>query len=97
MRRRDLLALGSAALLVRFFASRSARADTYPSRPIKMIVSIAAGSVTDVIMRTAAARLQQQLDGLQDVRLIVGGEDTPGMQALAHIPACIGLLGAASW
>src|SRR5580692_11032231 len=39
----------------------AARADTYPSRPIKMIVSIAAGSVTDVIMRTAAGRLQQQL------------------------------------
>jgi len=38
-----------------------ARADNYPSRPIKMIVSIAAGSVTDVIMRTAAGRLQQQL------------------------------------
>src|SRR3984885_12588160 len=37
------------------------RADNYPSRPIKMIVSIAAGSVTDVIMRTAAGRLQQQL------------------------------------
>jgi tripartite-type tricarboxylate transporter receptor subunit TctC len=39
----------------------AARADTYPSRPIKMIVSIAAGSVTDVIMRTAAAQLQQRL------------------------------------
>jgi tripartite-type tricarboxylate transporter receptor subunit TctC len=38
-----------------------ARADNYPSRPIKMIVSIAAGSVTDVIMRTAAGKLQQQL------------------------------------
>ena len=37
------------------------RAQDYPSRPIKMIVSIAAGSVTDVIMRTAAGRLQQQL------------------------------------
>jgi tripartite-type tricarboxylate transporter receptor subunit TctC len=42
-------------------APLAARADTYPSRPIKMIVSIAAGSVTDVIMRTAAGRLQQQL------------------------------------
>jgi len=39
----------------------AARADNYPSRPIKMIVSIAAGSVTDVIMRTAAAQLQQRL------------------------------------
>jgi tripartite-type tricarboxylate transporter receptor subunit TctC len=37
------------------------RAENYPDRPIKMIVSIAAGSVTDVIMRTAAAQLQQRL------------------------------------
>ena len=42
-------------------APLAARAETYPSRPIKMIVSIAAGSVTDVIMRTAAGKLQQEL------------------------------------
>src|SRR4029078_9449868 len=33
------------------------RAQTYPDRPIRLIVSIAAGSVTDVIMRKAAAEL----------------------------------------
>jgi tripartite-type tricarboxylate transporter receptor subunit TctC len=38
-----------------------ARAQTYPNRPIRMIVSIAAGSVTDVIMRTAGAELQTRL------------------------------------
>ena len=38
-----------------------ARAQDYPTRPIKMIVSIAAGSVTDVIMRNAAGQLQQRL------------------------------------
>src|SRR6266545_4162010 len=42
------------------FAS-AANAQTYPDRPIRLIVSIAAGSVTDVIMRAAAAELQQQL------------------------------------
>lgn len=36
----------------------SAQAQTYPDRPIKLIVSIAAGSVTDVIMRAAANELQ---------------------------------------
>jgi tripartite-type tricarboxylate transporter receptor subunit TctC len=39
----------------------SAQAQTYPDRPIKLIVSIAAGSVTDVIMRRAAAELQPQM------------------------------------
>jgi tripartite-type tricarboxylate transporter receptor subunit TctC len=42
-----------------------ASAQTYPDRPIRLIVSIAAGSVTDVIMRAAAneisPRLGQQL------------------------------------
>ena len=38
-------------------APASAQAQTYPDRPIRLIVSIAAGSVTDVIMRKAAAEL----------------------------------------
>jgi len=61
-------------------SSWAARAQTYPSRPIKMIVSIAAGSVTDVIMRTAAAQLQQRLgqpivvENLGGASGIVGGQ-----------------------
>ncbi len=47
-----LVALGWAA---------SAHAQPYPTKPIRMIVSIAAGSVTDVIMRAAANELQQRL------------------------------------
>ena len=39
----------------------AANAQTYPNKPIRMIVSIAAGSVTDVIMRAAAAELQTRL------------------------------------
>lgn len=39
----------------------SAVAQTYPNKPIRMIVSIAAGSVTDVIMRAAANELQPRL------------------------------------
>src|ERR1700733_6387956 len=49
-------------VLIAFLAALStANAQNYPDRPVKMIVSIAAGSVTDVIMRTAAARLQERL------------------------------------
>jgi tripartite-type tricarboxylate transporter receptor subunit TctC len=39
----------------------SAPAQTYPDKPIRLIVSIAAGSVTDVIMRAAANELQPRL------------------------------------
>ena len=38
-----------------------AEAQQYPNKPIRVIVSIAAGSVTDVIMRAAGAELQAQL------------------------------------
>jgi tripartite-type tricarboxylate transporter receptor subunit TctC len=47
-------------LLLVGFAS-TAQAQTYPDRPIRLIVSIAAGSVTDVIMRKAAAELQPRI------------------------------------
>ena len=39
----------------------TANAQNYPNKPIRVIVSIAAGSVTDVIMRAAAAELQSRL------------------------------------
>ena len=41
--------------------SGPAFAQTYPDKPIRMIVSIAPGSVTDVIMRAAANELQPRL------------------------------------
>lgn len=42
-------------------AAVTAQAQTYPSRPIRLIVSIAAGSVTDVIVRKATMELSPQL------------------------------------
>ncbi len=37
------------------------QAQNFPNKPIRMIVSIAAGSVTDVIMRAAAVEMQKEL------------------------------------
>jgi tripartite-type tricarboxylate transporter receptor subunit TctC len=39
----------------------TANAQTHPNRPIRVIVSIAAGSVTDVIMRAAAREVETKL------------------------------------
>ncbi len=67
-------------LLIGCVLATGARAQDYPNRPIKMIVSIAAGSVTDVIMRNAAAQLQQRLgqpivvENLGGASGIVGGQ-----------------------
>ena len=49
------------ALLALTAATTTCHAQNYPNKPIRMIVSIAAGSVTDVIMRAAAAELQSRL------------------------------------
>jgi tripartite-type tricarboxylate transporter receptor subunit TctC len=58
-RRRFLsLAAGAAALPA---ISRIARAQTYPSRPITMIVPFAAGGVTDVIGRVVAEPMRASL------------------------------------
>ena len=42
-------------------SAATAHAQSYPTRPIRLIVSIAAGSVTDVIVRKAALELQPRL------------------------------------
>jgi tripartite-type tricarboxylate transporter receptor subunit TctC len=47
--------------LVLAACATAAHAQTYPERPIKLIVAIAAGSVTDVIMRASALELQSRL------------------------------------
>lgn len=60
----------------------SAQAQTYPDRPIRLIVSIAAGSVTDVIMRKASAELSPRL-GQQ---LIV--ENRGGASGIVAAQAC---------
>ena len=62
------------------------RAQTYPNRPIKMIVSIAAGSVTDVIMRTAAAQLQQRLGQPIVIENLGGASGIVGGQTCAQAP-----------
>ena len=49
------------AVVACFALSSLASAQTYPNRPIKMIVPISVGSVTDVAARLTAAELQQRL------------------------------------
>jgi tripartite-type tricarboxylate transporter receptor subunit TctC len=62
----------------------AANAQTYPDKPIKMIVSIAAGSVTDVIMRAAANELQPRLKQTLVIENIGGAAGILGGQACAR-------------
>jgi len=73
-----------ACLSVLWFSA--GRAQSYPDRPVKMIVSIAAGSVTDVIMRTAAAELQQRLGQPFVIENLGGASGIVGGQTCAQAP-----------
>lgn len=77
---RNLMAIAASLLVL----APPAQAQTYPSKPIKLIVSIAAGSVTDVIMRAAAAELQPRLGQPVVVENIGGAAGILGGKACAQ-------------
>ena len=65
-------------------AASSAAAQSYPDRPIRMIVSIAPGSLTDVIMRAAAQELTPRLGQPIVIENRGGAAGIPGGQACAQ-------------
>ena len=73
--------------LVLAAGATAAQAQQYPSKPIRMIVSIAAGSVTDVIMRAAAAELQGRLGQPVVIENNGGASGILGGKACAQAPA----------
>jgi tripartite-type tricarboxylate transporter receptor subunit TctC len=66
--------------------SAVAQAQQYPSKPIRMVVSIAAGSVTDVIMRAAVAELQPRLGQPLVIENIGGAAGILGGKTCAQAP-----------
>jgi tripartite-type tricarboxylate transporter receptor subunit TctC len=62
----------------------AAGAQSYPERPIRMIVSIAAGSVTDVIMRAAASELGARLGQQVVIENRGGASGIPAAQQCAQ-------------
>src|ERR1700722_15238002 len=60
IQRRKVLRLAARAVALPFL-SRVARADTYPSHPIRMLVGFAAGSGVDISARLAAQWLSERL------------------------------------
>lgn len=72
LKRRAMMALGVATLAL---SALPAAAQDYPSKPVTLVVSYAAGGGTDAIARVFAARLEKALGG----RVIV--ENRPGAAA----------------
>ncbi len=88
MKRRDVLALGAAALCVGAANSCPAaaqvnRSDKYPDRPIKLVVPFAPGGVNDAVARLWADRVKSQL-GAVFIENQGGAGGAVGGAAVAH-------------
>jgi tripartite-type tricarboxylate transporter receptor subunit TctC len=69
------LAAGAAAIPA---VSRIARAQTYPSRPITLIVPLAAGGITDVVARVLAERMRGPIGQPIIIENIAGADGSIG-------------------
>jgi tripartite-type tricarboxylate transporter receptor subunit TctC len=88
--RRRLLAAASLAVLpcaALLVAAPAARADAWPSRPIKLIIPYAAGGPTDVIGRLLASRISATLGQSVIVDNRAGAGGTIGVEATVKAPA----------
>jgi tripartite-type tricarboxylate transporter receptor subunit TctC len=75
---RSSLAASLLALLLSFGGNDPAVAQSYPSRPVKLIVPYAPGGPNDIIARALAQKLTEQLGGNFFVENLPGGGGTIG-------------------
>jgi tripartite-type tricarboxylate transporter receptor subunit TctC len=80
MQRKWLRALACAAALI----AGTAHADTYPSKPVSMVVPYPAGGATDVVARAVAERLTQAWGQTVIVENRAGAGTTIGASAVAR-------------
>jgi len=82
---RRQLAAGAAALC--FAGTRPARSqDTYPQRPVKLIVPYAPGGGTDVFSRLLAAQVEKEFGQTLVIDNRAGGASVIGTRAVADAP-----------
>ena len=84
MSRAYSFALAAPILRALAFWAFDANAQTYPDRPIRVIVPIAAGSVTDVIMRATAAELAPRIGQPFVIENKGGASGIPAAQSCAQ-------------
>ena len=61
MKRRHLLTLGAVVWSAACFMASAAHAQTYPSKPIRLIVPFPAGGATDLFARSLSQKLGERL------------------------------------
>jgi tripartite-type tricarboxylate transporter receptor subunit TctC len=79
--------LGFAAAAASLAGATAARGDTYPSRPVRIIVATTAGGSTDIAARLIAQWLAAKLGGSFVVENRAGGNNNVGSEFAAHSPA----------
>jgi tripartite-type tricarboxylate transporter receptor subunit TctC len=79
--------LASVALAMLLAAASSAVAQNYPSGPVKLIVPVPAGGVTDTMARIVGQRLNEAWNQSVIVENRPGGNYATGTQAVARSPA----------
>ena len=77
------LAAGAAALP---FAPHVARAQAYPSRPVKIVVGQAAGSATDIVVRLFGQFLSKKLGQQFIIEVRPGAAGNIATEAVTHMP-----------
>lgn len=87
--RRFLAAALSTALVIGgpLLAARAQGTEPYPTRPIRIVVPLAAGGVTDTVARILAERLQRALGQPVITENRAGGGGGVGAEAVARSPA----------
>jgi tripartite-type tricarboxylate transporter receptor subunit TctC len=80
--RRQTLALAGAALL-----PAAARAQSWPTKPVRFVVPFAPGGTSEIVARSVAAELTKQLGQSVFVENKPGGAGVTAMQEVAKAPA----------
>ena len=87
MKTRTLLKTLLVGALVGLGAAAPAMADTYPSRPVKILVPFAPGGGTDMLARIIAAKMSESMGQQVIVENRAGGNTLIATEATARAPA----------
>ena len=87
MKRRPLISLGAALCLAAGFMASGAQAQSYPTKPIRLIVPFPAGGATDLFARSLSQKLGERLGQSVVVDNKPGAGGTLGSDLAAKAPA----------
>ncbi|MDQ2185233.1 tripartite tricarboxylate transporter substrate binding protein [Alcaligenaceae bacterium A4P071] len=77
----------AAAILLAGLSAQSAAAETYPTRPIKLVIPFAAGGPADIVGREIARVLDKELGQPMVIVNLGGGHGVPALNQVLGAPA----------